>query len=165
MRRGQQRKIRAPGVSPPKRQEFAATDWRSGQIIRIRAEHRNAESFCRLVEQCLTRSARRKRRVILLVDQFRIHTADGSKRVAELLKRYGRRLTLRYVPTYSPDCMPMEWFWNDWRDHVTHNHDRQHIAELETDSDDYFADCARHPEKVLRTLGSPFANGHQNHRY
>lgn len=157
MRRGQQRKIRAPAVSPQKCQEFVATDWRDGHRMRIRAAQRNAESFCRLAEQGLTRSARRKRRGMRGVDQFRIHTPDGSKRVAALLKRYGRRLTFRYVPKYSPDCMPMEWFWNDWRDHVTHNHERQDIAEREADSDNYFADCTCHPEKVLQTIGSPFA--------
>jgi hypothetical protein len=36
MLRGQQRKIRAPGVRPPKRHECAATDWRTGEIVRIR---------------------------------------------------------------------------------------------------------------------------------
>src|SRR5512147_26998 len=67
MRRGQQRKIRAPGVHPPKREEYAATDWRSGKVVRIRALRRTAEAFCQLAEKCLQRSARRKRRVILVV--------------------------------------------------------------------------------------------------
>ncbi len=104
------------------------------------------QTLWRLAEQCLARSACRKRRVMLAVDHFRIHTPAGSKRVAALLQRYGRRLTVRYVPKYPPDCMTLEFFWNDWRDHVTHNHDRQHIVELEADSDAYFADCACHPE-------------------
>jgi hypothetical protein len=34
------------------------------------------------------------------------------------------------VPTYDPDSMPMELLWNDWRDQVTHNHDRDRITEL-----------------------------------
>jgi transposase len=157
MRRGQQRKIRAPGVHPPKREEYAATDWRSGQVVRIRALRRTAAAFCQLAEQCLQRSARRKRRVILVVDRARFHRPDTSKVVAELQQRYGRRLTLRYLPTYSPECMPMELLWNDWRDHVTHNHNRDAISDLETDSDRYFAWCAKHPQAVLRTLSSPFA--------
>ncbi len=157
MLRGHQRRVRAPGVHPPKREEFAATDWRSGQMVRVRAETRNAEAFCRLVEQCLERSGRRRRRVIIVVDGARFHTKEGSKRVAALLKRHGRRLRLRYIPSYAPDCMPMELFWNDWRDHVTHNHARENIIDLESDSDRYFAWCAKHPQAVLRTIGSPFA--------
>jgi hypothetical protein len=121
MLRGQQRKIRAPGVHPPKRHECVATDWRTGTIVRLRSEKRNAQAFCRLVEMCLARSARRKRRVIIVVDRARIHTAEGSRLVVELLKRYGGRVRLRYPPSYSPECMPMERFWNDWRDQVTHN--------------------------------------------
>lgn len=164
MLRGQQRKIRAPGVSPPKRHECAATDWRTGTIVRIRTEKRNAKAFCRLVEKCIRRSAARKRRGMLLVDGARIHTPEGSRLVAELLRRYKRRLKLRYVPSYSPECMPMELLWNDWRDQVTHNHDRLKISELEGNSDRYFARCARQPAVVLRRIGSPFAGCCQNRR-
>lgn len=164
MLRGQQRKIRAPGVHPPKRHECAAADWRTGAIVRIRSKQRNAKAFCRLVEKCLTRSARRKRRVIIVADRARIHTPEGSRLVAELLKKYGRRVRLRYVPSDSPECMPMEIFWNDWRDQVTHNHDRLTIKDLERDSDRYFARCARHPDDVLRRIGSLFAKRCQNRR-
>ena len=164
MLRGKQRKIRAPGVHPPKRHECAAADWRTGTIVRLRSEKRNAQAFCCLVEMCLARSARRKRRVIIVVDCARIHTAEGSRLVAALLKRYDGRLRLRYLPSYSPACMPMETFWNDWRDQVTHNHDRLEIKDLEKDSDRYFARCARHPDQVLRRIGSPFAKRCQNRK-
>jgi hypothetical protein len=164
MLRGQQRKIRAPGVHPPKRHECAATDWRKGEIVRVRAEKRNAAAFCQLVEECMARSARRKRRVIMVVDGAKFHTPEGSRLVAELLRKHGRRLRLRYVPGYSPECSPMELLWNDWRAQVTHNHDRLNISDLESDSDHYFAQCARYPDAVLRRIGSPFAKRSQNRR-
>src|ERR1700739_4919669 len=94
MLRGEQRKIRAPGVHPPKRHECAATDWRTGDIVRIRVQRRDAAGFCRLVEKCLMRSARRKRRVIIVTDRVRIHTSEGSRQVAELFKPYRSRLKL-----------------------------------------------------------------------
>lgn len=81
-----------------------------------------------------------------------------------LLETYGRRLHLRYLPRYSPECMPMELLWNDWRDQVTHNHDRVKMHELEGDSDGYFARCARHPDAVLRTISSPFVKRCQSRR-
>ena len=157
MLRGHQRKVRAPGEHPPKRQEYGATDWRTGAIVRIRAEQRDAQAFCRLAEKCLQRSAKRKRRVIIVADGARIHKPEKSKRVAELLHHYGRRLRLRYIPKYSPECMPMEKLWNDWRDKVTHNHDREALAQLLADSDRYFRRRKRDPQGVLRTIGSPFA--------
>ena len=164
MMRGQQRKINAPGVKPPKRHEVAATDWRTGHIVRVRSEKRSAAAFCQMVEQCMIRSANRKRRVIIVTDGARFHKPETSKRVAELLDRYGRRLTLRYFPAYSPECDPMELLWNDWRDQVTHNHDRSRIGELERDSDRYFVDCARNPKDVLHTIGSPFEHRYQNRK-
>lgn len=157
MLRGHQTKIRAPGVQPPKRHECAATDWRKGHIVRVRSEKRDAAAFCRLLDKCVARSARRKRRAIVVADRARIHRPETSRLVAGLLQRYGRRLTIRYLPSYSPDCNPQELLWEDWRDHVTHNHDRLRIAELERDSDAYFARRARRPATVLRTIGSPFA--------
>ena len=105
----------------------------------------------------MARSARRKRRVFIVTDGAKIHTPKGSRRVAEFLEGSGQRLRLYYLPGYSPECMPMEWLWEDWRDQVTHNHDRTQIKRLEQDSDNYFARCARNPRKVLRTIGSPFA--------
>lgn len=162
MLRGQQRKVRAPGVRPPKRHEFAATDWRTGQICKVRAKKRNAKTFCKLVEKCMARSARRKRRVIIITDGPRFHKPEHSRLVRAVREKYAQRLTLVYIPAYSPECMPMEQLWNDWRDNVTHNHDREHIRDLAADSDAYFARCKRNPQQVLQTLGSPFAKHQEN---
>jgi hypothetical protein len=158
MLRGHQTKIRAPGVKPPKRHECAATDWRKGHIVHVRSEKRDAATFCQLLDKCVARSACRKRRVIVVADRARFHRPETSRLVADSLLRYGRRLTIRYVPSYSPDCNPQERLWEDWRDHVTHNHDRLKIEELEQDSDAYFARRVRRPATVLQTIGSPFAN-------
>jgi hypothetical protein len=163
MPRGQQRLVKAPGVHPPKRHEIVAVDWRSGDIVRVRSLQRNAAAFCQLIEQCLARSARRKRRVIIVTDRAGFHRRETSKRVAALLDRYGRRLQLRYVPSYSPECNPTELLWNDWRHHVTHDHDRSDIADLEHDSDGYFRRRARDKGSVLRTIGSPLRR-RQNRR-
>lgn len=157
MLRGQQRKIRAPGVRPPKRHEYGAVDWRTGDLVQIRADKRNSEGFCRLVEKCLARSAARKRKVVMIVDGANFHRPERSRQVRQLCQRYGPRLKLVYIPKYSPECMPMELFWNDWRDNVTHNHDRTALDELTGDSDRYLRRRKRNPGAVLRTLGSPFA--------
>jgi transposase len=164
MLRGRQKKVRAPGVRPPKRHECAATDWRTGAIVRVRGEKRDAQTFCRLVEACLARSAERKRRVILVTDRAKIHTPQGSRLVRGLLERSGQRLRLRYLPLYSPDCMPMEQLWKDWRGKVTHNHDRLRIEELEGDSDRYFEERAHDPASVLRTISSPYAKRRENRK-
>jgi hypothetical protein len=132
--------------------------------VHVQGGSRNAELFCRLVEACLTRSSWRKRRVILVTDRAKMHTPKGSRRVRDVLRRYGQRLRPRYIPTYEPKCMPMEQLWNDWRKQVTHNHDRIRIRELEDDSDHYFEDRAKDPAGVLRTISSPYAKRRENRR-
>ena len=124
--------------------------------MRIRAKKRDAPAFCRLAEKCVQRSAKRKRRVIIVTDGARIHKPEKSNASTALLQRYGRR-GVRFIPTYSPECMPMEQLWNDWRDNVTHNHDRNALSQLLADSDCYFQRRKRDPQGVLRTIGSPFA--------
>ena len=162
MLRGQQRKLPAPGTKPPKRHECAATDWRTGAICKVRSPKRNAQAFCKLVEKCITRSARRKRRVVMLTDGARFHKPEHSRLVRAVCAKYGARLQLIYIPAYAPECMPMEQLWNDWRNQVTHNHDRAQIKQLAADSDMYFARCKRNPQRVLHTLGSPFARRQRN---
>lgn len=79
MLRGHQTKSRAPGVQPPKRHECAATDWRTGHIVRVRSEKRDAAAFCRLLDKCVAGSARRKRRAIVVADRARIHRPETSR--------------------------------------------------------------------------------------
>lgn len=156
--RGQQRKIRAPGVSPPKRHEYGAVDWRTGDLVQIRAPKRDSAGFCRLVEKCRARSAGRKRRVVMIVDGAQFHRPEKARLVRVLCQRYGRHLKLVFIPKYSPECMPMEHLWNDGRDNVTHNHDRTALPGLTADSDRYMRRRQRNPQAVLRTIGSPFAD-------
>ena len=97
----------------------------------------------------------------MVLDRARFHRPEKSNLVKALIAKYGSRLTLRYIPSYSPDCMPMELLWNDWRDNVTHNHNRSDIKELEGDSNRYFRRRNADKVGVLRTINSPF----QNHTY
>lgn len=110
----------------------------------------------------MLRSARRKRRVIIVTDGAPFHKPEHSRLVQALCDKYGSRLKLIYIPAYAPECMPMEQLWNDWRDNVTHNHERSQINKLAADSDGYFARCTRNPQRVLHTIGSPFANRQRN---
>lgn len=58
----------------------------------------------------------------VICDNARFHTAKGSKLVREYLEKWGHRIVLHYLPSYSPDANPIERVW--WRMHerVTRNH-------------------------------------------
>jgi transposase len=128
----------------------------------VRSPKREATAFGKLIEKCMARSARRKRRVIIVTNGARFHKPEHSRFVRALCDKYGPRLKLIYIPAYAPECLPMEHLWNDWRDNVTHNHERSQINQLAADSDGYFARCKRHPQRVLHTIGSPFAHHQRN---
>lgn len=156
MSRGQQRRVPAPGVSPAKRHESVAIDWRSGHVCKTRGPRRNADIFCEVVRQSADRSAARKRRAIIVTDGPKFHKPEGSKKVRLLLEHYGSHLQLEYIPKYDPDSNPTELFWRDWRSKVTHNHDHRMISDLARASDRYFDGCRHNPKSVLRKIGSCF---------
>jgi hypothetical protein len=72
-----------------------STDVISKAEIEYQRAIRESDSDCRLIEKCLRRSARRKRRVSIVTDAATLHTPEGSRQVAELVKRSKRRLKLR----------------------------------------------------------------------
>jgi transposase len=155
--RGVQPKIPAPGVSPAKRYESVAINWRTGSHERVSGLKRNADIFCHVVEKCVTRSAKRKRRVILITDGPRFHKPEGSKKVRALLERHGEHLSIVYIPAYDPDSNPTELHWRHWRPKVTHNHKHASIEDMLACSTRYHRRCKQSPNSVLYKIGSPFA--------
>jgi transposase len=55
------------------------------------------------------------------------------------LTRWGKRVAIHYLPTYAPECNPVERVW--WRLHeaVTRNHRCQTLEELLNMTFDWFA--------------------------
>ncbi len=86
-------------------------------------------------------------------------------RVTGLRRRQRAPLHRLFTHDPLPGHAPALAVWEAWRDQVTHNHDRTEIKRLECDSDNYFARCARSPQKVLRTIGSPFAGRQYRRTY
>jgi DDE superfamily endonuclease len=97
--------------SPAKRYESVAINWRTGDHERVTGLKRNADIFWHVVERCVTRSAKRKRRVILIPDGPRFHKPEGSRKVRALLERHSEHLSIVYIPTYDPDSNPTELHW------------------------------------------------------
>jgi len=149
------------------------TGIRVGEVLRYYADHRDSATFCSLAARCVARSQSRGRRgpltkspnfvgtpgrAILLVDNLRIHTPEGARKVQDLVAHYGGEwMELVYLPKYSPDLQPQEKLWRVWRARVTHNHQRTTLEELEADSEACFAEWDADPMAVFRIIGSPFA--------
>jgi len=76
-----------------------------------------ATQFQHFLEGLLARYPSSKKLVIVL-DNARAH---HSKELEPFLKTNKNRLELVFLPTYSPNLNPMEWFWKFLRKMVTHN--------------------------------------------
>ncbi|MHA1413045.1 MAG: IS630 family transposase [Promethearchaeota archaeon] len=58
------------------------------------------------------------RKLIVVLDNAKIH---HSKVLNAFLEANKDRIELMFLPPYSPDLNPMEWFWRFLRKQVTHN--------------------------------------------
>jgi transposase len=131
MRRGEQAAVETPGTNE-KRYLAGSIHWRTGRVFLTQGrlkEGRSAALFCRHLDD-LRRALRHYRVVHVVCDNARTHRPERSKDVQKYLAEWGGRVVLHYLPTYAPECNPVERVW--WRLHeaVTRNHRCATMEEL-----------------------------------
>lgn len=154
-RRGQ-RLIEAPGDNR-KVYGFGLVDWRDGWFDGRIAPGRTADIFCEQIRAAVARSKQRGRIAIVIADNLKTHTSQGSLLVRSMLTELQEQLYLVYTPAYDPDANRIEWLWRISRRVVTHNHQRKDFASLLSDVRTHFDTLTRTPDDLLRHIGSPFA--------
>lgn len=140
MKRGEQAAVETPGTNV-KRYLAGSIHWRTGRVILTKGlpkEGRGAALFLRHLDD-LRRAFRHYRVVHVICDNAGFHKSDRSNAVKAYLAEWAGRVVLHYLPTYSPDCNPVERVW--WRLHeaVTRNHRCQTMGELLELTFDWFA--------------------------
>jgi transposase len=154
-RRGQ-RLVEAPGENR-KVYGFGLVDWRDGWFDGRIAPGRTADVFCEQVRAAVAHSKERGHVTIIITDNLKTQTAQGSLLVRNMLTELSDQLSLVYTPAYDPDANRIEWLWRISRRIVTHNHQRRDIESLLADARKHFETLARTPGDLLRHIGSPFA--------
>jgi hypothetical protein len=151
---GQQRKVPTPGTNQ-KRYGFGAVQWTDGSLVTHIGEHKDSVGFCALVEAVVERycpgAAWEGPKVVLVVDNYIIHK---SKLTQKTLVKYADRLQVFRLPTYSPKLNLIERLWQHLRSQVTHNHLFVSIDELVEAVNQFFADFADEPSRVLSIIGA-----------
>jgi transposase len=155
--RAGQRRIEAPGNNE-KVHGFGLVDWRDGWFDGAIAPRRTAAPFTEQLRRAAARSGERGRTAIVLADNARTHTPEGSLLVRQLLADHDGRLRIVYTPRYDPDSQPIEDLWRVSRRIVTHGHQRTDLDTLTGDAETHFAWLADNPANVLCHIGSPFAD-------
>ncbi len=101
-----------------KRQHLVgAVDPVEGDLHVAFSDTLKAPQFQHYLERFLARYPSSKKLIIVL-DNARVHY---SKELKPFLEANKDRLALVFLPPYSPDLNPMEWFWKYLRKMITHN--------------------------------------------
>jgi putative transposase len=148
MRRGEQAVVETPGTNE-KRHLAGSIHWRTGRLVLTEGlprEGRSAALFCRHLDD-LRRAFRHYRVVHVVCDNARTHKPEHARLVKEYLARWGGRVVVHYLPTYAPECNPVERVW--WRLHeaVTRNHRCASMEELLDLTFEWFATRTRFPAR------------------
>lgn len=98
----------------------------TGHIVAVGGPRKNSLLFIALL-RAVSKAYRWAHRIHLLVDQYIIHFSRATKRA---LRRYGDRIVLHPIPTYSPYLNPIERLWKKLHDRVTRNHRFRTLRQL-----------------------------------
>ena len=117
MKRGQQKRIPAPGVQQT-HHLFAAYDWQDDTLVWTTAKQKNSESFIAFLEELLVHHYPTGR-CVLVLDNASYHTSADSLAALSLFEH---RVLLFWLPKYcSLELNPIERFWRHLKDLVCVN--------------------------------------------
>ena len=128
MFKGHQGKVETPGNNE-KRYISGSIHWRTGQVFLTEGQPkqgRDTALFLAHLDDLRTR-LRRYKKIHVICDNAGCHT---SQAVAIYLWEHRARIDLHFLPSYSPDCNPIERVWWNLHDQITRNHQCTSMAEL-----------------------------------
>jgi transposase len=125
MNKGQQKTVLTPGKNV-KRYICGALDALSDRITWVASERKNSQLFIDTLRE-LVRVYAGKKRIHVILDNFRIHDSLASQAAVNAFKG---RIVLHFLPPYSPEGNRIEREWLDLHAQVTRNHCCRDIDEL-----------------------------------
>lgn len=147
MKRGHQPLILTPGTNE-KYYIAGALNSRTGTITYRHGLRKNSALFVQLIHELNSRY-RRCRKLHLVVDNYIVHK---SKLTREALAQFRGRITLHFLPPYSPESNRIERLWKQMHDHVTRNHQHPNMRELWKEVDRFLKNAQPFPGTKVSTL-------------
>jgi transposase len=126
---------------------YGAVSIDTGKLVTMQASPFNADTFQAFLERLL-RMRRKKRKMIIILDNARYHQARILK---DWLWKRRKILQLLFLPPYSPQLNPIERVWKLGRRSCTHNKYFQRLDDLSKTIESYFALWVK-PNKILCRL-------------
>ena len=124
MLRGQQTAVPTPGKNR-KTYLAGALHAHTGRVVIVEGERKNSLLFIHLLYH-LKRTYRAARRIILILDNYKVHSSALTQR---WLAR-NPKFQLRFQPAYHPWVNRIERLWKQLHDTVTRNHRQPTLPDL-----------------------------------
>lgn len=125
MRKGQQKRIPTPGTQKW-HHLFGAYNWRTDEVITMKADHKNSLAFCLFIEHLL-QTVPDDRPLVLVLDNASYHHSYVSE---AMLAYFEDRALLFWLPPYCSELNPIERFWRHLKESACANRLFKEIKEL-----------------------------------
>lgn len=145
MRRGQQTQVFTPGKNA-KQYVFGAVNYGTGALVWLTWPNKNNVGFRQLLKQVLALHEKDTRPVVIVVDNFRIHSANAVK---AWLQSHRTQLRLYFLPTYAPRLNPIERVWRHFRRNVTDNYFFRTMSRLMAAVEAFLREMAESPAVIF----------------
>jgi putative transposase len=128
MPKGQQATVETPGNNE-KRYLSGSIHWRTGRVFLTEGQPKQGRDTALFLAHLddLRRTLRHYRKIHVICDNAKCHT---SEEVAVYLWEHRDRIDLHFLPSYSPDCNPIERVWWNLHEQITRNHQCKSMEEL-----------------------------------
>lgn len=128
---------------------YGAVRLRDGKFVyRREFDNFTGDTFASFLKYLRKINAANKRKVVLIIDNVKYHHAKSH---AQWRYTVQQRLSLEFMPPYSPELNPIERVWKLARRKATHNQYFQSLDKLITEVEAVF-DQWKMPNKVLQKL-------------
>ncbi len=148
MRQGQQTQVNTPGQNA-KQYVFGAVNYVTGALVWLPWPNKNNVGFRQLLQQVVAQHQLTPVKIVIVVDNFRIHTAQA---VQAWLRTRRAQLRLYFLPTYSPRLNPIERVWRHFRRNVTDNFYFGTLPRLMTAVQAFLTELAWSPAIILSII-------------
>lgn len=117
MKCGQQKRIQTSGTQKWIH-IFGAYNWRTDEVIAMRADQKNTNAFCDFIEYLMT-SHSGERPVVIVLDNASYHHSAASE---AMLAYFEDRSMTVWLPPYCSTLNPIERFWRFLKEQACSNH-------------------------------------------
>ena len=115
---------------------YGAVRLRDGRLFSYRPDGRfDGQSFLAFLKSLRMRTARCKKKIVLLADNAKYH---HSKIISDWIEPLDDKFTLLFLPPYSPELNPIERVWKLTRRTTIHNRYFNNLDELTYAVEDLF---------------------------